>query len=154
MGTQKKVLSKVETIAVSDSKNLLASRGVLALGKPGDIITRAYGPVVRSAMLAADADFGTYVADKGILVNSGDCAGVGYKFDTVKGLKKGQVGSFLVSGACVVEGKAVQAIANAMVVQYLDEDYAKGESHTADTDVYVIEVNGFDTEVKPSSAQA
>lgn len=135
-------------------KPLEGSKGVLAIGKAGDVISRAYGPVVRAEILTADANFGAYVEGKGILVNSGDCAAISLQFETVKGLKKGQTGSFLVSGACVVPGTAVQTIADAMVVQYLDKDWFTDDATTRSKSVYEIEVNGFDVDKKPSASVA
>ncbi len=116
--------------------------GTLALGKPGDVIETAYGPVARPYRVAADTAFGTFIANEGILVNANDCPGIAGSgdpnpFDT-KTLKAGQLGAVLVSGGVVVLGSQVAAIKAAMNVNFTDAP----ESPVA-TEVYVIEVNGF-----------
>lgn len=146
---QKEILTR-QMQATVGSDTVKAGVGTLALGKAGDIITRAYGPVVRAAIIDTDtAEFGKFVDGKGILVNTGDCAAIGTQFETVKTLKKGQTGSFLVSGACIVKCNEVSKIAEKMKVQYLD-----GWSATAGAnEVCEIEVNGFDDDDIPSSAK-
>lgn len=141
---QKKILTRQETATVGD-KQVTANVGTLALGKAGDIITRSYGPICRTARLAAETAFGAFVEGKGILVNPNDCAGLGVApaadanpFDT-KTLKAGQLGTFLTAGACVVAKSQIAAIQAGMDVTYLE---ALAESAAA-TDVTVIEVNGF-----------
>jgi len=167
MAVQQKILTTVPAYAGSAKKkpagggesqtvSLAGGVGTLALGKAGDVVTRAYGPVARSFMVEAsdltdgELEFGTYVAGKGILVNPNDCAGfsaaIATPFDT-KSLKKGQVGTFLVSGACIVTKAQVAAIAAGMKVQNL-----YGYTATmANTDVCEIEVNGFDNDTPASS---
>ena len=147
---QKEILTRQVEAKISGTQTVKAGVGTLALGKAGDVVTRAYGPVVRAAMIEADeAAFGTYVEGKGILVNPGDCAAIGYKFETVKTLKKGQVGSFLVSGACIVKCSEVSAIAAAMKVQ----DLIGWSADAGENDVCEIEVNGFEDDEIPSSAK-
>ena len=138
------------------SKTLQAQVGDLALGKPGDIYSRAYGPVAYTfGDLTNDTEFGTFVADKGILVNGNDVANESAKFEPSTVLRKGQVGAFMVSGAAVVLCKNVEAIKAAMNARVIQTDYLTGnpdydESGATDytseehkNDVCVIEVNGF-----------
>lgn len=159
MAIQKEILQRPVTATVKKigedgavvDAELTGGVGALALGKVGDVMTRAYGPVARAAVVEEETAFGTFVEGKGILVNPGDCAGLStdlpnYPFDT-KTLKKGQVGTFLVSGACVVLCSEVEAIAAAMKVQdvygYTDKE----------GDVCEIEVNGFDNDNVESSSK-
>ena len=115
--------------------------GALALGKPGDIWSRAYGPLVYAIVSNKDVKFGTLVEPYGVLVNGNDVANESARFEATDTLKAGQTGAFLVSGAAVVECAAVAAIKekmNARVVYGWD-----GKSEYAEGDVCAIEVNGF-----------
>ena len=142
---QKKILTRQVTIPSGiHDKNFTFEVGALALGKPGDIITRSYGPICRTAPVPTGGKaFGDFVEGLGILVNSNDCAGIGgalaageNPFDT-KTLKAGQLGTFLTAGACVVLNSQVPAIEAAMNVTYQED------GGSVQTDVTVIEVNGF-----------
>lgn len=159
---QKKILTRQEqatakkiSVAGEESTvNIVGGVGTLALGKPGDIITRSYGPICRTARLAAETAFGAFVEGKGILVNPNDCAGLGVApaeganpFDTKK-LQAGQLGTFLTAGACVVLNSQVAAIEAAMNVTY------KEDGGSVNTDVTVIEVNGFASAEAESDDQA
>ena len=115
--------------------------GVLALGKVGDIISRAYGPLVYAIVSDADVKFGTVVDGYGLLVNGNDVANESARFEATDTLKAGQTGAFMVSGAAVVlceQVEAIKAKMNARVIYGWD-----GKSAYADGDVCAVEVNGF-----------
>ena len=155
MGFQKKILTEavpytgdeVEvTYNGSDSESgegkaaLSGEVGVLALGKVGDIWSRAYGPLVYAVVNNKDGlKFGEVLDGYGLLVNGNDMANENARFEAADGIKEGQTGSFLTSGAAVVlcsQVEAIKAKMNARVV------YGKTEG-AAEGDVCAIEVNGF-----------
>lgn len=119
---------------------LSGSMGALALGKPGDIWSRAYGPLVYAMPGLAEAvEFGTVVDGYGLLVNGNDVANESPRFEATTKLAPGQTGAFMVSGAAVVLCKNVADILdkmNARVIMGYTEEFAEN-------DVCVVEVNGF-----------
>ena len=121
--------------------DLNAEVGALALGKVGDIFSRAYGPLVYAVVSGEDVKFGTVVDKLGLLCNGNDVANESARFEATDTLKAGQTGAFMVSGAVVVLCEQVAAIKekmNARVIYGWD-----GESEYADGDVCAVEVNGF-----------
>lgn len=141
MGVQKTILTRTQTATLGD-KSLEASLGTLALGKPGDIWSRAYGPLVYATVEGTDQTFGAFVADKGVLVNPNDVANMA-NFDKSNTLKAGQTGAYLVSGAAVVFCKQVAAILAGMNARVIAGGYASGTDYANSDEICVVEVNGF-----------
>lgn len=123
MGIQKEILTRKITtdvkVAVGEQTLTLAGDvGTLALGKLGDVIATAYGPVTKAVTLTADAEFGDFVEGAGIVTNSDDIAGVGTvgsMFDTKKA-HKGQTVSMLVSGGVIIKGANLETLKTKMNV--------------------------------------
>ena len=165
MAIQNKILTRQETakvkkVVVSEGTastveaDLASEVGALALGKLGDVIVTAYGPVAKAYQVAEETGFGALVTETsgegeqattktiGILVNSDDCAGIGNAvtpFDT-KTLKKGQVGTVLISGGAVVLAKDLADIEAAMNV--VDVIGAEATDEDDETAVVGVIVNG------------
>lgn len=59
------------------TKNWTSATGAVAGGIPGKIYDVAYGPVVHTGSLDADAYIGTFVAGKGVIINAPEYAMVG-----------------------------------------------------------------------------
>ena len=96
----------------SDSGTLTLQGGVgaLAIGKPGQVVARAFGPNVYALSFEEDKKFGTAVElpDRtyGVLVNSDDVAFTADKpnsFGYSDTLQAGQVGEVMTYGICVVQ---------------------------------------------------
>lgn len=147
MGVQTKILTTVPAYAgtapkkgVEEEVALQGAVGTLAIGKPGDITSRAFGPVVTSGIVATEGGekFGTYVEGKGILVNSNDVANMANYDQNFKAMP-GQVVGYLTWGTCVAFGSALSDIEAAMNVRVI---YGKKDSYE-DTDLVDIEVTGF-----------
>ena len=136
----------VSNAGAASTKTLAGTAGTLALGKPGDIWSRAYGPLVYALNdSAVDLTFGTFVAKKGILVNGNDVANRAADLQPTTTLKAGQTGAFMTAGAAVVLCSAVADILagmNARVI--LGYDANKDYTLPANADeVCVVEVNGL-----------
>lgn len=145
MAVQTKILSEVPAYAGTAKKGdqdvaLQGKVGILAIGKPGDITSRAFGPVVTAGIVATEGGekFGTYVANKGIVVNSNDVANM-KNYDENFMAAKGQTVGYLTFGTCVVYGSQVATILGAMNARVI---YGAKESYGA-TDLVDIEVTGF-----------
>jgi len=165
MAVQKKILTrtlggvapKIDPAASGSGETIVEVElqggvGTLALGKPGDIWSRAYGPLVYAVVTETDVEFGSFVEKLGILVNGNDVANESARFAPTTVLKAGQTGAFMVSGAAVVLCRNVPGILagmNARVLGGYDEtkaaDYANDKSDLYN-DVCVVEVNGFSPE--------
>lgn len=156
MAVQKEILTEtltglaaqpvVSNAGVASTATLAGKVGALALGKPGDVWSRAYGPLAY-ALNNSDQDltFGTFVAGKGILVNPNDVANLAPGLEPSSTLKAGQTGAFMTAGAAVVFCSAVADILanmNARVILGFEAD----KDYTSDAyknDVCVVEVNGL-----------
>lgn len=153
MGVQKKILTRYfdgssQKVAGGEAKTLKGGIGELALGKPGDIWSRAYGPLVYAKVVDKDIEYGTFVEGLGILVNPNDVANMA-NFSASTTLKAGQTGAFMVSGAAVVPCKAVEDIVAGMNARLVG-----GYEAGSDTAVCVIEVNGLKETDTGSGAQS
>lgn len=147
MAVQDKILTAVPAYAGTAKKKgsdtevaLQGAVGILAIGKPGDITSKAFGPIVTPGIVAtAECEkFGTYIAGKGILVNSNDVANMANYDENFKAAK-GQTVGYLTYGTCVAFGSDltnIQAAMNVRVIHGAKETYAA-------TDLVDIEVTGF-----------
>ena len=156
MAVQKKILTEAlvniaeQPVILNDgseaTKKVSGEVGALALGKPGDVWSRAYGPLVYAVPPLTEAvEFGTVVDGYGLLVNGNDVANESPRFEPATALQPGQTGAFMVAGAAVVLCKNVEDILakmNARVIMGYTEDYEAN-------DVCVVEVNGFKTSENP-----
>lgn len=153
MGVQKKIVKRVVdcgTITIDgEQKAIKASTGANALGVPGDVADLAFGPVVHTEVLEADAVIGTLVADKGVLISPHEYALMGGLGPSMK-LMKGMVGEFMTAGHVKVYCKDVADILAAMNGKVL---YGKDDT-SADTDICVIEVLGFKAAEESDSSSA
>lgn len=145
MAVQEKILTAVPAWAGTAKKGdadvaLQGAVGILAIGKPGDISSRAFGPVVTSDIVATDAGekFGTYVSKKGILVNSNDVANL-KNYDENFVAAKGQTVGYLTFGTCIVFADDLENIAADMNVRII---YGKKDAY-ADGDLVDVEITGF-----------
>lgn len=145
MAVQEKILSATPEYAGTAKKGeqdvaLQGKVGILAIGKPGDITSRAFGPVVTAGIVATEGGekFGSYVANKGIVVNSNDVANMSNYDENFKAAK-GQTVGYLTYGTCIVYGSDVAAISAAMNARVI---YGAKESYGA-KDLVDIEVTGF-----------
>ena len=145
MAVQEKILTAVPEYAGTAKKGdadtaLQGAVGILAIGKPGDITSRAFGPVVSSGIVATDGGekFGTYIDGKGVLVNSNDVANMS-NYDENFMAAKGQTVGYLTYGTCVAfasDLENIKAAMNVRVIYGAKEEYAEG-------DLVDIEVTGF-----------
>lgn len=150
MGVQKTILTRslTATLKVGQTdKTLEADVGTLALGKPGDIWSRAYGPLVYATVEGANQTFGAFVATKGVLVNPNDVANMA-NFESSNTLKAGQTGAYLVSGAAVVFCKQVSDILTGMNARVIAGGYDSATDYTNSDEICVVEVNGFKAEAE------
>ena len=141
IGPQPVIYNTEDSGSEEATLDLNAEVGALALGKVGDIFSRAYGPLVYAVVSGEDVKFGTVVDGLGLLVNGNDVANESARFEATDTLKAGQTGAFMVSGAAVVlcaEVANIKEKMNARVIYGWD-----GESEYADGDVCAVEVNGF-----------
>lgn len=145
MAVQEKILSAVPEYAGTAKKAgvdtaLEGKVGILAIGKPGDITSRAFGPVARSGIVATEGGekFGTYVANKGVVVNSNDVANMANYDENFKAAK-GQTVSYLEYGTCLAWTSALAAIEagmNARVIYGASEAAVSGTGITKATPVW------------------
>lgn len=163
MGVQKVILtrtmdgSSAATLSnanppVEGTKTLQGGVGTLALGKPGDIVSRAFGPLTYGEIAGeTPVEFGTFVAGKGILVNSNDVPfynttadanGVVNPFGTTNVAMPGQAVSFMVYGTAIVKNSALAGIMAGMNARVVTPGY-DAEAEYADGEVFEVEVTGF-----------
>ena len=146
MGVQKEILKRTITKTITVKKpdgseetvQFTTATGAVAGGIPGKIYDVAYGPVVHTGSLAADADIGDYVAGRGIIVNAPEYALVGGLTPSLT-LKANTVVSFLTAGHIWVKCGKVAAILAEMNGRVL---FGK-DATSAEDDLCVVEVNGF-----------
>lgn len=144
MGVQKEILtSQGPEIVLNPApgaadKKFVGGVGTLAIGKPGDIVARAFGPLTYAEVLGDDIEMGTFVEGKGVLVNSNDVPNR-QNFDENLVVKAGDTAAFMTYGTCVVLGKNVQAILDGMNARVV---YG-GEVIDDDAHAYEVEVTGF-----------
>jgi len=150
MGVQKEILKRTmtQTIKVgSRTVSFTTATAALAGGIPGKIYDVAYGPVAHTSNLAADAEIGTYVEGKGVIINAPEYALVGGLTPSLT-LKANSVASFLTAGHIWVKCGKVAAILAGMNGRVL---FGKDDSSKAD-DLCVVEVNGFKADEPTSVA--
>lgn len=144
MGVQKKILKRTmtQTITVGDKEvSFTTATAALAGGIPGKVYDVAYGPVVHTSNLAADADIGSYVENKGVIINAPEYALVGGLTPSLT-LKANSVASFMTAGHVWVKCGEVAKILAGMNGRVL---FGKNDESAAD-DLCVVEVNGFKAE--------
>lgn len=148
MGVQTEILGRIETTELASGVNHNGTVGILALGKPGDILAKAFGPLVFAEVPASGTyTFGTYVTGKGILVNSNDSAFYGASaaepFGYTITLKAGMQAAFMQYGIAVVLCRDLANIVDNMNAKVLD-GYDPTKTYGADSkDVCSVEVMGL-----------
>lgn len=141
MALQKKILKREMTCSVmvdGEEKQFTLSTAALAGGIPGKIYDVAYGPVVHTGNLAAEAEIGTYVEGRGVIVNAPEYALIGGLTPSLK-LPANTVANFMTAGHIMVKCGAVEDILAGMNARVL----FGYDSKSADDDLCVVEVNGF-----------
>jgi hypothetical protein len=141
MALQKKILKREMTCSVmvdGEEKTFTLSTAALAGGIPGKIYDVAYGPVIHTGNLSAEADIGTYVEGRGVIVNAPEYALVGGLTPSLT-LPANTVANFMTAGHIMVKCGAVEDILAGMNARVL---FGKDAS-SADDDLCVVEVNGF-----------
>lgn len=152
MGVQKEILKRTttQTIKVGDKEvSFTTATAALAGGIPGKIYDVAYGPVAHTSNLAADADIGTYVDGKGVIINAPEYALVGGLTPSLT-LKANSVASFMTAGHIWVKCGEVAKILAGMNGRVL---FGKNDDSAAD-DLCVVEVNGFKADDSGSDSAA
>ncbi len=151
MGVQTKILtSQGPTITPVEGKSFAGAVGTLAIGKPGDVVSRAFGPLTYAEVTGADAVMGAFVAGKGVLVNSNDVPNRS-NFESTITVKAGDTAAFMTYGTFVTTGDKLAAINTGMNARIVYPFAADGsaldiatETETADaTAAYEVEVTGF-----------
>lgn len=141
MGVQKEILKRTmtQTLKVGDKTvSFTTATAALAGGIPGKIYDVAYGPVAHTSNLTADAEIGSYVEGKGVIINAPEYALVGGLTPSLV-LKANSVASFLTAGHIWVKCGKVAEILAGMNGRVL---FGKDDDSKAD-DLCVVEVNGF-----------
>lgn len=141
MGVQKKILTRQINLAVPEDS--VGKAGALALGVPGNIYDAS--PFrIHTEELTNDADFGTYVDGKGVLVNPREAALVGKAGNPLAPsltLSPGDAASFMTFGHVVVRCDEVSKISLGMnVVPLFGYEYTKVVATAGDTFVVVPDV--------------
>lgn len=152
MGVQKEILKRTmtQTIKVGDKEvSFTTATAALAGGIPGKIYDVAYGPVAHTSNLAEDADIGTYVKGKGVIINAPEYALVGGLTPSLT-LKANSVASFMTAGHIWVKCGEVAKILAGMNGRVL---FGKNDDSAAD-DLCVVEVNGFKADDSGSDSAA
>lgn len=147
MGVQKVILTRVPSAEKIGGKDVEGGVGTLALGKPGDIVSKAFGPLVYGEIAGDEAvEFGTFVAGKGLLVNSNDTpfynteAGAA-PFGTTNKAMPGQTVAFMTYGTAIVKKANIAAVAAGMNARVVTPGY--DAETAADDGVFEVEVTGF-----------
>lgn len=153
MGVQKEILVRAldgSTQPGGGERVLKGGAGALAIGKPGDVLAKAFGPLVFTEIPATGTyTFGTYVEGKGILANSNDnafySANAAEPFGYTVTLKAGMQAAFMEYGIAVVLCRDVANILAGMNARVLpNTGYDPEKTYAADSkDVCAVEVTGF-----------
>ena len=146
MGVQKEILKRTITRDIKVKKpdgsevtvSFTTATGAVAGGIPGKIYDTAYGPVVHTGSLAEEADIGTYVEGRGIIVNAPEYALTGGLTPSLT-LNANTVVSFMTAGHIWVKCGEVDKILAGMNGRVL---FGKDDS-SAEDDLCVVEVNGL-----------
>lgn len=99
------------------TKELKSGVGTLAIGKVGDITSKAFGPIAPTVTLGEEKEIGTLFEDGdfvGVLANGNDIANTAAKFNTSLKVAAGQTVSVLQYGTMVIKGASFDAIAAKM----------------------------------------
>lgn len=126
MGVQKEILTRTVTPVdpqkvVPNSDQAMAPQplggrvGTLAIGKPGDVVSRAFGPLTYAEVTKDEdaVEFGAFVADKGVCVNSNDVPNR-TNFEENLVVKAGDTAAFMTYGTFVTTADKLPAINTGM----------------------------------------
>ena len=171
MALQKVILKRGVDLSIKvgdEEKNWTSATGAIAGGIPGKIYDVAYGPVVHTGSLEANADIGTYVAGKGVIINAPEYAMIG----TADGalvpsltLRKGMVVEYMTAGHVWIKSSEFAKIIGAGLMagrkpfgaDYVDPDtvpngYAKATEYAANAKFWRKDLNGIKTYYKVTTA--
>lgn len=147
MGVQTKILKRMETFDLADGVTLKSGTGALVGGEPGQIYDVAYGPVCHTTNLETEADIGSYVKGRGIIINAPEyalygtrrnAAGEGGPLAPSLTLPANTVVSVMTAGHVWVLRGELEAIQNGMNTFIIYEPEG-----TDANDLCVVEVNGL-----------
>ena len=157
MAVQTKILKRTETydIKVRQADGTIKTEkvklgvGTLVGGFPGQIYDVAYGPVVHTTTLTADADIGSFVEGQGIIINAPEYAlygKAGKPLEASLTIPSGSVVSCMTAGHVWIQRKNLDTILakmNAAVIWEMAPEDADDSSADSGDDLLVVEVNGM-----------
>lgn len=172
MALQKVILKRGVDLSIKvgdEEKNWTSATGAIAGGIPGKIYDVAYGPVVHTGSLEENADIGTFVPGKGVIINAPEYAMIG----TADGalvpsltLRKGMVVEYMTAGHVWIKSSQFDKVIGSGKMagrklfgsdpvegaESITDEYAKGTKYNLDAKFWRKDLNGIKTYYKVTTA--